>query len=77
MSTTVAELSLQTRAGDESFPVELTSALYGQLRRIAYRHLGNERRNHTLQPTALVHEAYLKLNGAGERTLLTKCISLP
>jgi RNA polymerase sigma factor (TIGR02999 family) len=35
---------------------------------MAYRHLGNERKNHTLQPTALVHEAYLKLNGVRERT---------
>jgi RNA polymerase sigma factor (TIGR02999 family) len=41
---------------------ELTPALFSQLRRIAYRHLGNERQNHTLQPTALVHEAYLKLH---------------
>jgi RNA polymerase sigma factor (TIGR02999 family) len=40
---------------------ELTPTLYRELRRIASRHLGAERPNHTLQPTALVHEAYLKL----------------
>ena len=40
---------------------ELTPALYRELRRIAARHLSTERRDHTLQPTALVHEAYLKL----------------
>lgn len=42
-------------------------ALYGELRRIAARHLNTERRNHTLQPTALVHEAYLKLAGTSAR----------
>jgi RNA polymerase sigma factor (TIGR02999 family) len=40
---------------------ELTPSLYGDLRRIAYRHLSTERPNHTLQATALVHEVYLKL----------------
>ena len=41
---------------DELFPV-----IYGELRRVAQRYLHHERRNHTLQPTALVHEAWLKL----------------
>ncbi len=36
-------------------------AVYEQLHRIAGRQFGRERQNHTLQPTALVHEAYLKL----------------
>jgi RNA polymerase sigma factor (TIGR02999 family) len=35
--------------------------IYGELRRVARRYLGRERKNHTLQPTALVHEAWLKL----------------
>lgn len=35
--------------------------LYAELRRLARSYLRGERRNHTLQPTALVHEAYLKL----------------
>ena len=43
-------------AAAELFPV-----IYGELRRVAGRHLSRERRNHTLQPTALVHEAWLKL----------------
>jgi RNA polymerase sigma factor (TIGR02999 family) len=47
---------------------EMTPLLYGELRRIAARHLGAERSNHTLQPTALVHEAYLKLAGTQGRT---------
>ena len=46
------------RAGsqEEVFPV-----IYGELRRVARRYLGRERRNHTLQPTALVNEAWLRL----------------
>jgi len=35
--------------------------VYGELRRIAARYLRHERPDHTLQPTALVHEAYVKL----------------
>jgi RNA polymerase sigma factor (TIGR02999 family) len=35
--------------------------IYSELRRLARMYLRNERRNHTLQPTALVHEAYLRL----------------
>lgn len=41
---------------DELFP-----EIYGELRRVASRYLQRERRNHTLQPTALVHEAWLRL----------------
>ena len=44
-----------------------TPELYHQLRRIADRHLGGERKNHTLQATALVHEAYLKLDGLHQK----------
>ena len=40
---------------------ELFSLMYGELRRVAGRYLDRERRNHTLQPTALVHEAWLRL----------------
>src|SRR5262245_20559460 len=40
---------------------ELFPVIYGELRRVAGRYLARERRNHTLQPTALVHEAWMKL----------------
>jgi RNA polymerase sigma factor (TIGR02999 family) len=40
---------------------ELFPLMYGELRKVAQRYLGRERRNHTLQPTALVHEAWMKL----------------
>lgn len=39
----------------------LMPLVYDELRRLASRFLGGERRDHTLQPTALVHEAYLRL----------------
>lgn len=40
---------------------ELFPLIYGELRKVAQRYLGRERRNHTLQPTALVNEAFLRL----------------
>jgi RNA polymerase sigma factor (TIGR02999 family) len=44
-----------------SSPNEMLPTMYGELRRVARRYLGRERKNHTLQPTALVHEAWLRL----------------
>jgi RNA polymerase sigma factor (TIGR02999 family) len=46
---------------------DLLRALYGDLHRIAERHLRGERPNHTLQATALLHEAYLKLSVETQR----------
>ena len=43
-------------------PDDLLPAMYGELRRMAQRYLSRERKNHTLQPTALVHEAWLRLH---------------
>jgi RNA polymerase sigma factor (TIGR02999 family) len=68
MSPSTTELPVDPHVGDGSASAELTSSLYGELRRIAFRHLNGERKNHTLQATALVHEAYLKLAGVRERT---------
>lgn len=48
--------------GDDSFS-ELLPLVYDELRRLAKSYLGRERANHTLQPTALVHEAFLRLFG--------------
>ena len=47
--------------GDEAALDRLMPLVYHELRRIADRALGRERRGHTLQATALVHEAYLRL----------------
>ena len=56
----------QLRAGDESARGQLISLVYDTLHRIAQSQLRRERPDHTLQPTALVNEAYLKLFGRSE-----------
>ncbi len=48
-------------AGDRAAADALLPLLYEELRRIASAHLAHERAGHTLQPTALVHEAWLRL----------------
>ena len=50
-------------AGDQKAAAELVPLVYEELRRLAARRLRHERPNHTLQTTALVHEAYVKLAG--------------
>jgi len=47
--------------GDADAPARLMPLVYNELRRQARSYLAKERRSHTLQPTALVHEAYLRL----------------
>ena len=59
----LTELLQAWRAGDTGARDRLVDAVYPELRAIAGRQLANERRNHTLQPTALVNEAYLRLGG--------------
>jgi RNA polymerase sigma factor (TIGR02999 family) len=53
-------------AGDSSAAAALLPIVYAQLRAAAARAMAAERRDHTLQPTALVHEAYVKLLGPRE-----------
>jgi RNA polymerase sigma factor (TIGR02999 family) len=48
-------------AGDENAPEKLLEAVYDDLRRLAAKYMRNERGDHTLQATALVHEAYIRL----------------
>lgn len=47
--------------GDQEALKSLVPLVYGELRRLAHHRLRQERQNHTLQTTALVHEAYLRL----------------
>lgn len=49
------------QGGDEAAAAELLPLAYEELRRIAMQKMAGERAGHTLQPTALVHEAYLRL----------------
>jgi|SRR5262245_14809006 len=52
-------------AGDPRAAADLLPLVYDELRKLAAARLANERPGDTLQPTALVHEAYLRLVGAG------------
>jgi RNA polymerase sigma factor (TIGR02999 family) len=60
----ITALLQRWRAGDANAADELLPLVYAQLREIARRHLQGQRSGHTLVPTELVHEAYLKLNEA-------------
>jgi RNA polymerase sigma factor (TIGR02999 family) len=57
--------SILSRAsnGDRNAPVELMPLVYDELHRLAAGYMADERSNHTLQPTALVHEAWLRMVG--------------
>lgn len=57
----VTELLSAWRRGDSSAFDRLTPLVYADLRRIAHRYMAREERRVTLQPTVLVHEAYLRL----------------
>lgn len=50
-----------TQAGDEGASQRLMEAVYEELRRLAGAYLAHQHAGHTLQPTALVHEAFIKL----------------
>ncbi len=57
----VTRLLAKASAGDDNAAASLFAVVYDQLRRLAASALRHERRDHTLQPTALVHEVYLRL----------------
>ncbi len=59
----VTRLLHEWRDGDQEALAKLTPLVYGELRRLARRYLRDERAGHTLQGTALVHEAYVRLVG--------------
>ena len=61
VSPDVTSLLRKFADGNQEAAGELIPVVYQELRRLAVRHLRSERPNHTLQPTALVHEAYIKL----------------
>ncbi|HTG92288.1 MAG TPA: sigma-70 family RNA polymerase sigma factor [Pyrinomonadaceae bacterium] len=55
------ELLVASGQGDKAALDELMPVVYDELRRLAQKYLSRERSDHTLQTTALVHEAYLRL----------------
>ena len=63
LPTTVTRLLDDVRRGDAAAADQLLPLVYAELRGIAEKQMRGERPDHTLQPTALVHEAYLRLLG--------------
>lgn len=64
-SEAVSELLANWNAGDNEALHAAVPLVYDELRRIAHHYLRNERQGHTLQSTALVHEAYMRLEKQG------------
>jgi RNA polymerase sigma factor (TIGR02999 family) len=63
----VTQLLQSASDGDPRAAAELLPLVYDELRRLAAHRLAVERNNHTLQPTALVHEVWLKIAGSDGR----------
>lgn len=61
----LTQLLIRWRSGDDAALDELMPLVYGELRRLARAKMRGERRDHTLQPTALVHEAFARLVNLG------------
>lgn len=61
----VTEVLSRIEQGDPTAAEQLLPLIYHELREVAQAKLRNERAGHTLQATALVHEAYLRLVGSG------------
>lgn len=68
----VTELLTNWREGDDTALTELTPLVYEDLRRLAHRYMGGQRQDHTLQTTALVNEAYLRLAGVSAPSWQTR-----
>jgi RNA polymerase sigma factor (TIGR02999 family) len=64
-STSVTQLLQKWSAGDREAAITVLPLIYDELRRIAARQLRRERGDHTLQATALVHEAWLRIGENG------------
>jgi len=64
-SKIVTQLLEDWRAGDDEALRAIIPHVYDELRRVAHNYLRKERADHTLQSTALVHEAYLRLEKQG------------
>jgi RNA polymerase sigma factor (TIGR02999 family) len=67
MPSDVTQLLIAIDSGDRKAAEELLPLVYDELRRLAAHRLAGERCQHTLQPTALVHEAWLKISGDNSR----------
>jgi RNA polymerase sigma factor (TIGR02999 family) len=72
MADSASTLIRRSREGDRSALDELVPMVYAELRKMAAGYLRNERPGHTLQPTALVNEVYLRLAGASSSDFLSR-----
>lgn len=66
-SDSVSRLLQRWSDGDKEAIDELMPLVYGELRRMARRHMRQQPPDHTLQTTALIHEAYLRLVGRQDK----------
>ncbi|MFO0840541.1 MAG: sigma-70 family RNA polymerase sigma factor [Phycisphaerae bacterium] len=62
----VTQVLIELRRGDSHAADLLLTLVYDRLRALAQRYLSRERPGHTLQPTALVHEAYIRMVGEAD-----------
>jgi RNA polymerase sigma factor (TIGR02999 family) len=62
----VTEILREIRGGNQQAAEQLLTLVYAELKRIAAQRMAGEAPGHTLQPTALVHEAWIKLVGEGD-----------
>ena len=64
---TVTQLLMRFREGDRDVEDELFRVMYSEMHRLAARYLRDERIDHTLQPTALINEAFIRLIGQRQK----------
>jgi RNA polymerase sigma factor (TIGR02999 family) len=72
VDTQITDLLRRARAGDADASQELMPLVYSELHAIAGKYLRRERKDHTLQPTALVNEVYLRIFGAAPPNVADK-----
>jgi RNA polymerase sigma factor (TIGR02999 family) len=72
VDTQITELLRRVREGDSEASQELMPLVYAELRTIAGKYLRRERKDHTLQPTALVNEVYIRMFAAATPNLTDK-----
>ena len=72
-SSDVTQLLVSLRAGDRSALDRLPPLAYEELRRLAQSIFRRQRSDHTMQPTAPVHEAYLRLVDTGRAAVADSC----
>jgi RNA polymerase sigma-70 factor, ECF subfamily len=68
----LTQLLRSAQAGDIAASTQFFEQVQGEMKRLAAHYMKGERRDHTLQPTALVNEAWLRIFGAGNQSFLDR-----